>query len=269
MDVVIYRSPQPWATPNEDAFYRGLLAHGICAELRDAGKWRVSALAVIWAHRATELFAMQRAAGHHYLVMERGYVGPIEERRRYTSLGLDGLNGHATFAAPRDPDRWRRMFRLEPWSTGDYAVVMGQVEGDASLRGLNLANWYAETAAMIAHTADCLVYFRPHPVMVGRGTVASVPGTTLWRDPDLGKCLTGARAVATFNSNTATDAVIAGVPTWACDEGSMAWDVTGHDLSVMPPTPDREAWANRLAHAQWTLDEIEGGLAWDHLREAL
>ncbi len=269
IDVVIYRAGSPWADPLQDAFARGLDAHGITAEQRASGDRRVSDLAVVWGHRDAALFKMQRAAGQHYLVMERGYIGDIEMRRKYTSLGFDGLNGRATFPVANDGgDRWRALFPdfLQPWKPdGDYALLIGQVPGDASLGGIDLTDWYAETAQTITATTGLLVVFRPHPVALERGQARDVTGT-ITLGGALETALDGAAVVATFNSNTAVDAVLAGVPTWTADAGSMAWDVAGHDFAKMPPTPDRDAWAHALAWCGWTIDEIAAGAAWEHLR---
>ena len=97
------------------------------------------------------------------------------------------------------------------------------------------------------------------------GRTAAYPQAT----GSLADCLADARWVVTFNSNSGVDAVLAGVPTVAVDQGAMAWAVTGRDPTVQPPTPDRSTWAAELAWCQWTLDEIKKGVAWDHLRAGL
>ncbi|KKL78280.1 hypothetical protein LCGC14_2026390, partial [marine sediment metagenome] len=63
IDVVIYRAGQEWAEPKLDAFVAGLRWHGIEPEERRAEDWRVSDLAVVWAHRDAALHNMQGGAG--------------------------------------------------------------------------------------------------------------------------------------------------------------------------------------------------------------
>ena len=272
IDIVIYRAGSPWADPLQHAFAEGLASHGITAEQRPAGDHRVSDLAVIWGHRDTTLFKMQREAGRRYLVMERGYIGDIRWRRKYTSLGFDGLNGRATFPIPSDGgERWCALFPvfLRPWKRdGDYALLIGQVPGDASLGGADLTDWYAETAEQIKAAIELPVMFRAHPVALERGQARDVPGT-ITLGGSLATAFDGAAAVATFNSNTAVDAVLAGVPTWTADDGSMARAVTGHDFSEMPPAPDRDAWAHSLAWCQWDIDELADGTAWECVKAEL
>lgn len=59
-----------------------------------------------------------------------------------------------------------------------------------------------------------------------------------------------------------------GVPVIACDPGAMCWDVAAHGLDAEIVRPSRDAWAARLAWTQWTIDEIESGEAWSHVRRA-
>jgi hypothetical protein len=68
----------------------------------------------------------------------------------------------------------------------------------------------------------------------------------------------------TFNSNSAVDAVLAGVPAYVEDEGGMAFDVASHTVGEIH-RPDRAQWAHDLAYCQWTVDEMASGATWEHL----
>lgn len=205
-----------------------------------------------------------RQNGHKVLVMERGYLG---DRFFYTALGWNGLNNRADFRNGDVPaDRWERLFRdtMKPWKQGgDYALLMGQVRGDMSLGGRDLGGWYAETAQRMEKQYGLPVRFRPHPVSVKRGDVKCPPRAKLI-DGSLQDAFAGAAVVVTFNSNSATDAVMAGVPTVTIDEGAMAWPVTAHVIG-QTHKPDREDWGRKLAYCQWTPDEIRSGEAWAHI----
>lgn len=194
-----------------------------------------------------------RAAGHEVLVMERGYLG---DRFAWTSLAWNGLNNRGTVPeVPGDGgERFNANFSglLKPENhAGSYALIIGQVPGDMSLQGRDLGRWYASQAKSLA--VDMLVMFRPHPLASRRGPVKPVPGAVMLRG-DLAPALAGASVVATYNSNTGVDALLAGKNVTVADCGSMAWGVT-----------DRETWAHRLAWRQWTLEEIASGFALDHL----
>lgn len=237
----------------------GLARHGVPVERFDGGYIPSADVVCCWGWRNGKVY---RASERQVLVAERGYVG---DRFAWTSLGWNGLNGRATFPTG-DGLRWEKHFAglIQPWkSGGEYVLLAGQVEGDQSLAGVNIKSWYAEAAA--AMTAYGLpVYFRPHPEAVRRGQQTHVKGAPVLRG-SLADALSGAAVVVTYNSNTGVDAVLAGVPTVACDRGSMAWDVTGHEIGETV-TPDRTEWAHRIAWAQWEMSEIADGTAWDAVR---
>lgn len=264
LDVVVYRAGQEWAEPKLDAFVAGLRKHGIEAKERQAEDWVRSDLAVVWAHRDKELHELQRAAGNHYLVLERGYIGDLENRRRWTSIGYDGLNGRADFRnVDVGPERWQKYFAsfMRPWKQdGDYALLMGQVHGDASLASLDIRIWYAETARRL-NDLGWTVMFRPHP-----NDLTVAPDGAFALVGNLEGALASAAFVVTWNSTSGVDAVLAGVPAIVMDKGSMAWDVAAHGLNEALVTPDRVPWAERLAYTMWNDDEIAGGLAWEHLK---
>jgi hypothetical protein len=83
----------------------------------------------------------------------------------------------------------------------------------------------------------------------------------------LAEDLAEAHAVVTFNSNTAVDALLNGIPVFAHDQGSMCWPVANKSLiSVdVPNKPDRSQWLSDFAYAQWTPEEMRSGRAWQHL----
>ena len=194
--------------------------------------------------------------------MERGYVG---NRFEWFSLGWNGLNGRATpLPMPQDDgERFQRHHKalMQPWrpeGSGEYVLLVGQVPGDMSLAGKDLTHWYSNAALTARVRYDLPVMFREHPVAMERG-VRRNPNYTHPFEGTLDEALAGAAACVTFNSNTAVDAILAGVPTTVDNRGSMAWDVAGHRLGDSI-RPDRAAWASNLAWRQWKLDEIARGI---------
>lgn len=200
------------------------------------------------------------------LVMERGYLG---NRFEWTSLGWNGLNGRAKFPEinaswPLARRRFERNFGdlMKPWQRRDgYALIMGQVPNDASCANVNMPHFYRSTAAKLL-SIGYQVRFRPHPLAPEKGTPGYTTKGTLQED------LGGAALVVNWNSNSGVDAVLAGVPLVACDEGSMAWEVASHSLDRPVIFPDRTDWAARLAWKQWLPSELADGSAWRTIREA-
>lgn len=231
------------------------LGHDAVLQFSEHSPHASTEFVVCWGWR---MGAPLRVAGHKVIVLERGYLG---DRFEWTSVGLNGLNGRATFApAPRDGgERFRSIAALQPWRQGPgHALICGQVPGDASLQGADLEPWYAEMARR-ARAAGLEPVFRQHPVAAARGYRQGPPGVRRI-EGSLADALAGAAQAITYNSNSAVDALLAGVPVYADNEGSMAWPVANRDVGHAAPV-EREPWAHELAWRQWTIEEIRSGAA--------
>ena len=110
------------------------------------------------------------------------------------------------------------------------------------------------------------VWFRPHPKIEDIADYGVDP--RFIKLGSLGDTLRIARAFVTWNSTSAVDSVVAGVPTVAMDRGSMAYPVAAHDLDHLDYSPTRHRWLAGLGYSQWTLDEMRAGLPWRHLNTA-
>jgi hypothetical protein len=243
-----------------NALEQGLKSLGIQSQRHFQSFGVQASICACWGWRVGNTL---RASGAEVLVMERGYVG---DRFAWTSLGWNGLNGRATF--PPAPEDGGARFRehhghlLQPWREGggEYVLLIGQVPGDASLRGRDMRPWYAECAKRAARRFRLPVVFRHHPLAPKRGGVFMVPGTSM-NYGSLQDALARAAVVITFNSNTGVDSVLAGVPTVCIDRGSMAFEMCSHDIDAELVKPNRDRWAAQLAWRQWTIDEIRSGAA--------
>ncbi len=255
----------------------GLRRHGIKSFVADAAAgWRPCEIAVTFgvykplterARNVGRVIDAQRRNGGQHLVIELGYL----HRDRYYMVGWGGLNGRADFCNRNMPsDRLDALqIDVKPWrTTGEHVVLCGQVPTDSAVCHVDYAAWCRETALELKRRTRRVVRFRAHPMASEeidmRGT-----GVVLSDRPSLLDDLQNAWCVVTFNSNAAVESILEGVPAFAFDEGSMATAVASSDLDDLenPPMPDRRQWLADLAYAQWTVDEIRAGLAWEHLRQ--
>lgn len=247
------------------SFANGLERHGIAASVQDAAA--PCDLLVLWGVRNIAAIKDQKERGGDVCIIERGYLG---DRFKWSSVSFGGkLNGRAEFrGVQKDSARFNRNFLhlMDEWQRRKgYALLIGQVPGDMSIAGVNMHRWYVDIAAELK-TAEYEVRYRHHPVATDRGFQGrEIPGA-----PAIGGTLkeafSGAALVVTFNSNTAVESVLAGIPTVATDRGSMAWDVSGHAPGDVL-TPQRMAWASELAWKQWTLEEMSSGECWARVGE--
>lgn len=263
-----------WVIPWLTAVERGFQKHGVTPEKSTYKSAKDNSnpnydLAVFWSHRPKHIINRQLEAGKDYLVMERGYVG---DRQAFTSMGFNGLNGYAQFYANNmSNDRWNKYFEhyMQNWRKdyGDYVLLIGQIQGDISIEGLNVRQWCQDICNQIKNIDSRIrVRFRQHPLELQRGTNWNINGAE-WSNNSLIEDFDGARCCITYNSNTGVEAVLWGVPTVAIDQGSMAWNVVAHELDLNPPKPERAQWAHNMAYCQWTEAEIEAGEAWEHLKQ--
>jgi hypothetical protein len=255
-----------------DAFRRGLERHGIGVVLTGADEICHEAdFHVIWSIKRPNILAWSKQTNHGVLVAERGHVG---DRLTYTSCGWDGLGHRGRYPSASDGgarwlERWGHL--MQPWREGGrYALLLGQVDGDAALYGIpgNFRQWATVMTALLRSKGH-EVRYRPHPFVRRGGDRFCPQGAALSEHESIAEDLDGAALAVTFNSTSCVEAVLAGVPTVTIDEGAMAWDVASHNLADPLVHPDREAWAHSLAWTQWTLDEIRNGTAWEAVGEML
>jgi hypothetical protein len=204
-----------------------------------------------------------------------------------------------------DNRRWQRFERLtgtkfKAWSKhGDDIVIMGQKEGDSSLKRLYAAGyksfyfWVADIVEEIRKYSDRRIIIRPHPRNLLRGIKYSqkalgmlhlkgvdtsdvIVSTNLTQGGNQGgeglaNDLKQAHCVVTYNSLSSVEAVEEGVPVFALDGGSMAHPVAHHDLSQIENLRydiDLTEWKNKIAYTMWNKEDVSSGECWAHLKGA-
>lgn len=254
----------PCRYPLSDGEWPKLLAEGVAAHGDESHVSQVvddSDVHAFWGmHRRWGKQAL--AKGKQSLIIERAYLG---DRFKWRAMGWNNINGMADFCNRNVPDdRWRKYWAdtVKPWRDGgDYALVIGQVPHDASLRGTDVYEW----AAKVCQQAKAIygrVVFRPHPLDRHKRKVKGAE----YQDGTLEDAFSGAACVITYCSNTAVDAVMQGIPAVSYDSMSMAYEVSSHRVEDPLVLADRNDWGRKLAYCQWLPEEIASGAAWAHLR---
>lgn len=223
-------------------------------------------LVVIWGWKQRHVIAACQQRSIPILVMERAHLPP---RMEWTSCGLNGLGNRATYAKVDDSGaRWREHFAHieQPWTEhGGYALICGQVQGDASLWGCDFHQW-AQGATDTLRSRGYNVLYRPHPLSMRLQNDYWHPRGATLSKRSLADDLADSQMVITFNSTVGVETVLAGVPTVTCDAGAMAWQVTTHSVDADPIRPDRTTWMHGLAWTGFLPAEIESGFMWEHLK---
>lgn len=253
------------------ALASGFGRHGVPCAVVDGVSKATADVVACWGWRNGRVLAGQ---GKRVLVMERAYIG---DRFHWISLSWDGLNGTARFPDVDDGGRrWRLAFdgslrrRRDPGKDGPV-IVFGQVPNDMSLIGWPSTGWYIDAGDRLRERGLEPV-FRPHPLDPHAGRYRS-GGRAFGMEVqtgDLRDALDRASAAVAWNSNSLTDAALAGVPILAGSPGAMTWPLAGRGLDDLPRLAEREGvWANRMAFTQWEPSEIKAGIAWEALKSCM
>lgn len=253
-----------------DAIAEGLRKIGVKATVFHQATRHKFETVVMWtvpSKKADPRYPIMEAAKENESVVvcvENGYV----RRDKYHSIGIGGINGRADFrneASPRT--RWKKLgvTLAKTWKANKdgHVLICGQCANDRSLEGTDNAKWCREIAQKIPERHK--IIYRPHPL---RPSDVYFDGREVMVDsrPKIEHALKGAKMVATFSSNSAVDALIAGVPVYVESEHSVAHQMSIHlHGGSVPPREIVKQWAYGLAYTQWNIEEMKEGLPWLHL----
>ncbi|KES23083.1 hypothetical protein [Pseudomonas sp. AAC] len=240
MKIAIYARDQHVAA---EALAAGLKLHGhraIFRSLPDYGdncQEQFDLVMVVGLRgRGQRIFSEYTEAGVPVVVVDYGYLNRVNGVDDYVDgnwqVSLGGLNMIPAFECP--PDRFEALgLSIRPPVERNGPVVLcGQVVGDAA-HPFDTQEKLDEWIASVPHDE-----FRPHPL--AGGEIEPLEGL-----------FARASKIVTWNSNIGHDALLAGVPVEAHGPAPYA----NVDMK------DREAYFARVAYGQWTVTEMEEGLA--------
>lgn len=257
-----------------EAFESGLKACGY--ELLSGGVWwpaRPGDVLVTWNRYGDQEQIADRfeKEGGTVLVAENGYLGRDEDGRQFYAIARGGHNGQGWWPEG-GPERWTRLnVDLRPLRrAGDYILVCPNRE--FGRRGfIQPWDWANTVARQIKRLTPMPVLIRPHP----GNWQSHPPKVPLERD------LERAYACVIWSSSCGVHALVAGVPVlcdcpaWICkDAAASSWldlhqrldddnaprrGALGRESAVAIEDERRRRALERLAWAQWTVDEIASG----------
>jgi len=144
---------------------------------------------------------------------------------------------------------------IKPWKKGSKILVCPQSEIFHALQGVPRDKWISETIAELRKHTD-------RPILVRE----KARGMTT--EAQFRANLNDIHAVVVFTSIAGVQAALEGVPCFAThDCASAKFGSTDLSLIENPVKPaNRYEMASVLADNQWTLPEIEQGMAWQSLQ---
>jgi hypothetical protein len=183
-----------------------------------------------------------RSCGHNYYYADHAYF----RRGKYYRITRNAPQHNGL--GEGDKARFASLnVTIKEWrNAGSHILICPNSKTFFELHGLTFDSWYENVKAQLALYTDRPLKVRwktDYPIAV-----------------DLENC----HAVIVFTSNSAVDAIMAGVPAFTMAQ-CVASRMSLNDLSLIekPYYPEkRYEFGCVLASNQWTMDEIEQGDAW-------
>ena len=220
--------------------------------------------------------------GRAVIYMDKGYLpsrAPVSNRRsraHYYKVSLGGFQPLG-YLETCPPDRWhafRDEYRIElkPWrDKGEHILWLGPSQKYCDFHGLGDAHKFSAKviSRLVKNTHRPVIYRPKHSWRDAEPIPGSKFSENLHLKDDLKDCF----AVATHGSNSSVPAIIQGIPVFALGP-AITRPIAETDLGDLwrikcPTNEERESWLRSICYWQWTIAEMDQGLAWEHIRKRI
>jgi len=189
------------------------------------------------------------------------------------------------------PDRWNMIRKTQQLEIKDWRKQNGHILlclqkiGDSTLNSLyskfnNYEAWLDYTIKLIRKHTDRPILIRPHPkgikkIQIDQFLNKNISISTNWESAKefeggegLLEDFKNSYAVISYNSNVLVESICEGIPSIPLSEESVIWDISHkiEDIENLNLNIDRTQWFYNSAYMLWSMDEINNGAAWDHLK---
>lgn len=230
-------------------------------------------MAVIWSQVWAGRMLLNQMVWQRYRQSQRSVivleVGSLFRGHTW-KLGLDGINQDAHFVPSGTiPDRVKRLgIVMKDWqTTGSNILICTQrIDSEQWVGQPDLRSWIDTTITILRKYTDRKIIIRPHPRL---GLINRWPGVDVikprsvpntYDDYDFESALATTWAVINHNSSPGIVSIINGVPAFV-SRSSLAADIANINLRSIetPSRRDRSRWIDRMAHTEWTVEELASG----------
>lgn len=212
--------------------------------------------AVMWGWKRRDLFKPYR----QFVYADLGYW----RRDEFYRVCVNGWSPDRYVRAGLCSSRFDALgLDLKPWRTGGTEILIaGCSPKSAADHGLGYMEWETRVAKALK---DCgrPVMYRPKPTDKAKRRIRGIG----YDERPIGEALESAYAVVTHHSNSAVDALLAGLPVH-CEIGVAAGMSAPLETIAGAKEPEgREQFLHDVAWLQWTLAEMGSGTCWAHLKD--
>jgi hypothetical protein len=225
----------------------------------------------------------------NFIVIETPLLNRVvNQKNKQHRIGINGfLNQSGVFNHGQHKDTRIKKLGIEwhGWrhNPEGHILLMLQLPGDASLRGINMYEWANYAIKTIRSVTNRPIVIRTHPAhsikdsdefhnLVSSVALSGSSDITfsLGRHRSFVDNIAGAYCSVAYSSGSSVDSVLHGVPTVAADPGNFAWDISTNYLEdiekiKLATGDDINQWLNNLSYSQWSPEEMHNGTAWKHL----
>lgn len=158
---------------------------------------------------------------------------------------------------------------IKPWAKNpDGPIVLAGMSGKAAWSwGYKAEDFERSIVDKLVRLTKRPIIYRPKPTWPD---YKPIPGTKLSIGGDYSQLIANAHAVVSHHSNAGVDALVAGVPVFSRYGAALALGLHVDrelDRIETPAYPDgREQFAANLAYCQWSVDEMNNGKCWQHMK---
>jgi hypothetical protein len=209
------------------------------------------------------MFNTYRTAGLPFIYIDLGYWNRKKARSDYGGFHKVVLNArHATdyFQRNRPHDRVTGAPLIEPWRTGGRHIVLAGLSGKgAAGSGLAPLQWETLAITQIPRYTHRPTMNRPKPSWTHARQITATTSNPNQHTP--AKALTDAHALVTLHSNSAIDALCAGVPIFSAEGLASVASMKGLEEIETPQRGvfDREQFIADVGYCHWIRAEITYG----------
>lgn len=217
-----------------------------------------------------KIFHAYRAYGLPVVYVDLGYFGRLEGGKwsGYHKVSVNGRHPTSYFQKKtHGPDRFSH-FRLNfpRWRFGRHILVCGTSDKGALVDGFRPQEWENRTIQKLKKLTSRQIIYRPKPSW---SCATPIPGSQFaMSKEDVSRWLVNCHAVVSHHSNVCVDAFLAGVPNF-CEDG-VGLPLSHSDLSLIEDARrdgNRQQWAQDVAYCQFSVKEMEEGVAWRVLKD--
>ena len=193
--------------------------------------------------------------GRTWYYGDHSYFAP--RKGRYFRVTKNAMQHDGSGAYPPDRFRELRLDLAPEWQTQDRSSIVICPNSPAYMAqfGIDAKQWTLDIVQQLAQYSDRPIVIRWKSQQKTRPMYVD---------------LHTARLVIVYSSAAAVEALVAGVPVVTLAPFASTYRMGLTDLSQVETPfypPDREQFLYNLAFQQWSLPEIESGMAWRYLND--